>query len=167
MIASCTALGALAAPPDPTELNAKLKACAYRYTPTGDPCIDNDARDIMIEGGRIVFVERHEYTPYTGGPACRNYDVERQDQAALSDLVPEVVADKRRKALWLTLGCNSGRECVDNTKALRSGKPIEREKVSPGPTQTKITTAIQCKDPKESAALAAELKGFIAASQQK
>ena len=43
--------------------------------------------------------------------------------------------------------------------------PLARELIAT--VQTKITTAIQCKDPKESAALAAQFKGFVAASQQK
>ena len=162
LLALTLALSSIAAGPDPSDLNAKLKSCAYSYTPTGDPCIDKDQRDIWIDGDRILFRERHDYTPYSGGPACRNYAVEREDQAAVADLVPEVVIDSRRKVLWLTLGCNSGKSCVSNVKALRSGKPIENP--SPGPTQTKITTALQCKD---AAAIAADLKGFIAASQSK
>jgi len=163
----CPAMASLAAPPDPAPLNAKLKACAYSYTPTGDPCIDKDQREISIQGDRIVFVERHEFTPYTGGPACRNYSVEREDQAAVADLVPDIAIENRRKVPWLTFGCNSGVACVSNVKAARAGKPIDREKVSPGPMQSRITSAIQCKDAKDSAALAAELKAFIAASPRK
>ncbi len=163
----CPAVSSFAAPPDPAPLNAKLKACAYSYTPTGVPCTDQDEREISIQGDRIVFVERHVFTPNSGGPACRNYAVERQDEAALVNLVPDIVVESRRKVPWLTFGCNSGAGCVNNVKATREGKPIDREKVVPGPTQSRITTALQCKDPKESAALAAELKAYLVAVPRK
>jgi hypothetical protein len=160
-------IASFAAPPDATGLNAKLKACTYRYAPTGDPCIDKDERGISIQGDRIVFSERHEYTPYSGGNACRNYTVEREDQAALAELVPDVLLDNRGKVSWLTFGYNSGASCVSNVKALRSGQPIEKDKVTPGPTQSKIVTAIRCKDIGEATAIAGELKAFLGASQRK